>query len=711
MTRPKPLLIEIGCEEIPARMVDGATRDLARRVEAVLERAAIPRGAVSSWGGCRRVAARIAAVAARQPDREERLLGPPASVAFDKNGKPTRAAEGFAAKQGIDAAALELIDTDKGRYAGLNRKRPGLSLGEILARDLPAEIQAMTFPKMMRWGDGRWRWVRPVHWLVVLHGATALPLTLFGVESGAASRGHRFLGRAAVRLRGAGTYETALEKARVIVAAAERRTRLAAALQEAAAGLGGLAVDDPALLREAAHLVEWPAVVTGRFDPAYLDLPRELLITTLRYHQKCFSVQDSGGGLMAAFLAVSNMDADPEGHIRRGNEWVVGGRLEDARFFWEEDRKLPLGASGRDSQAGSHAEKLERVVFHAKAGNFADKARRVARLAGTIAAEAGLDESTCAAARDAARVAKADLVTGTVGEFPELQGQVGGLLLRAAGEAEAVAAAVYEHYAPAGPDDDLPSGPAGAVVSVADKLDTIHQLIRVGEAPTGSRDPFGLRRAGSGVFRILIHRRWPLSIDSLVRFVDGGDAVRDFLADRFRSFLLDGGWSANEIAAVLRPRVSRAEALGWPLHGIIARLDAIGTVREREDFALLADLTKRVDNILGKGGKTIEEALSRVGEHPPFEETEAASVKLRSMVEEHSTTLAELEERLQYPQVIDRMAEFVEPVEAFFADVLVLDPARPSATVSRWELLTRLRSVLTQCFDIRELAGQADRGE
>lgn len=700
MSERAPLLIEIGCEEIPARMIPSAASEVRSRLSRILEAAGLEPGAASSSWGSRRIAVRVEDVRGRQDDREERIVGPPAQVAIGADGKLTPAGEGFARKHGVSPDSLVTLETDKGPRVGFTRQVTGLGVGELLARELPSAVASISFPKTMRWGEGAFRWVRPVHWLVALHGKTVLSFSLFGIPSGKQSAGHRFRSSGPVEIDHPDRYAGALEDACVLIDPARRKEQIDAGLSTAAASLGGRVLADPGLLNEVSDLVEWPGVVEGRFDPGYLGLPRELLITTLRHHQKCFAVEDEKQSLLPAFLAVANTDQDPSGHVRRGNEWVVGGRLEDARFFWNEDRKSSLSA---------RATTLERVVFHGKLGSYADKARRTEKLVDALARRVGLDGAVGDAARSAAALCKNDLVTGTVGEFPELQGRAGGLLLAAEGEDEAIWRAVYEHYQPAGPDDPEPTSDAGGLVSIADKLDSIRQLIGVGEIPSGSRDPFGLRRAGSGVFRVLLARGWALSIEDLVDAAEGDDACREFLLDRVRNFLRDQGSTPNEILAVLRPRVEPAAAGSLTLPDIVARLTALRAVRERSDFAHLVDLTKRVDNILSKGGDEFRSALEQVGDSAAFEENHPAAINLWAMVEERASVIAEHEDRMRYAEIVQVLAGFVEPVERFFADVLVLDPKNPRATLHRREWLTKLKSVLTRCFDIRELAGQAER--
>ncbi|MCP3979941.1 MAG: glycine--tRNA ligase subunit beta [bacterium] len=690
----KPLLIEIGCEEIPARMIPAAASDFARRVPEVLRNAGLEFGDVRSWGGTRRLAVVVDAVVGRQEDRDEQLLGPPASVAFKEDGTPGPAAIGFARKQGIEPADLKRIETEKGAYVGLDRRVEGKTVGQVLAGALPAAVEGMWFPKTMRWGEGKHRWVRPVHWLLALHGEEALEIQLFGMRSSNATRGHRFKSSEAVVVASPAHYLDALREAYVVVDPDERRTRLVEQLKAGAGAIGGELVADDGLLDEVVDLVEWPGAVAGRFEADFLELPRELLVTTLRHHQKCFSVQSADGTLLAGFLAVSNTDGDPAGHIRRGNEWVVGGRLEDARFFWREDRKRTLDARSAD---------LAQVMFHAKAGSFADKARRMDGLARELATRLDMSEAEHERAGEAARLAKNDLVTGTVGEFPELQGQVGGLLLRADGGDDETAGAIYSHYKPTGPDDGLPPSGVGSVVAVADKLDSLSQLTRAGEVAKGSRDPFGLRRAAGGIFRIAIERSWPLSLEGLAGLVDGGGEFPQRFAALFENFLKDRGATVNEVRAVLRPEIAPAEFRSWHLFDVVARLEALRVVRTRDDFAHLVDLTKRVDNIIAKN----PEAAGSVADG--FEESEAAARRLDDDVEQRGPELARLSDEKQYDGVVEGLARFIEPVDTFFEQVLVIDAQNPDATRHRYALLTKLRDLLTRYFDVRELAGQADR--
>lgn len=692
-----PLLLEVGCEEIPARMIPSAVSELARRCEEILDRAGLAHGRVAAWGGSRRLAVRLDNVADRQEDREQLVVGPPAAVAFDSAGKATAAGLGFARKVGAPADRLTTIDNDKGTYAALRRTVSGRSIAEILADALPAAVAGMAFPKTMRWGEGEHRWVRPVHWLVALHGSEVLPLELFGIQAGRDSVGHRFLGRASVPILHPDDYAAVLESACVLVDPAERRKRLAAELERAAGEGGGRLIQDAALLDEVVDLVEWPGVVAGRIDPSFLDLPRELLVTTLRHHQKCFSVEGARGELRPAFLAVTNTNGDPSGHVRRGNEWVVSGRLEDARFFWKEDRRLTLAA---------RLPRLEGVAFHTKCGSYASKAERIANLAEKIARSIGLGEEDRDSVREASRLCKADLVTSLVGEFPELQGVIGGLLLEREGAPPAVARGVYEHYRPVGASDPIPDTVEGSVVAIADRLDTVAQLISAGERPTGSRDPLGLRRSANGIFRTVLGRSWSLSMQNLSELA--GDATVSFLLERLQAFFRDEGYTPKEISAVFQPRISDTAVFSWTLPDIKARLDAIKGVRGRDDFRQLVKLVERVDNIVVKNPQKF---LDIVGdcESLDYQESEIAALELERLLMQQRPVIDRYSHEHRYGDILTVLAKFVQPVDRFFQEVLVLDSANPAATSKRRELLVELKDILTRSFDIRELAGQADK--
>lgn len=693
-----PLLLEIGCEEIPARMIQSAAVDLCSRVAEILDTAGLTHGPATGWGGSRRLAVRVEGVADRQSDRDEQVLGPPAKAAFGPDGAPTGALIGFARKQGIDVALLAPLETERGIYAGFQRSVPGKPIEEVLQAAFPRAVEGMSFPKTMRWAEGSHRWVRPVHWLLALHGSRPLPLSLFGVSAEPASRGHRFLARGPVPVPSTDAYVQALEMARVVVHTGERRRRIEALLREAAAAEGGEVVEDGALLDEVADLVEWPGVVVGRFDRAFLDLPREILVTTLRHHQKAFSVR-AAEQLLPVFLSVANTDRDPKGHVRRGNEWVVGGRLTDARFFWEEDRRRTLRSRLPD---------LERVTFHQASGSYGKKTERVAARARALAAalaKHGVAVAEPADLDEAAALAKCDLVTALVGEFPELQGTVGGLLREAEGGAPRVAAAIADHYRPAGQADRIPATPLGCLLSVADKLDTIHVLVAAGERPKGAKDPFGLRRAATSILRILLESRWPLSLRALWAACGDDAPTRAYLAERLALFFQDRGFSGPEVRAVLEAKEGAAASDASPAD-LEARLLAVRGQRGSAELLLLAELTKRIANIGPQARKMISEWTDFVPE-AEWKDPVPSGARLADEVSAASVEVAALARADDYPAVVARLSALTPAVARFFEDVLVLDARDRNATHYRASLLGHLRSLLTSYFDLTQLAGEA----
>jgi glycyl-tRNA synthetase beta chain len=685
-------------------MIAAAGEDLRSRVLLVLDQAGVSHGDARSWGGARRLAVYVAAVASGLEGREEMVLGPPASAAFSADGQPTPAGSGFAKKQGIDPSELRKVETPKGVYAGYRRIVAGRSLEQLLAEALPASVASMSFPKTMRWGNGTHRWVRPVHWVVALHGGDVLDLQILGATAGRSSAGHRFLAPGPVVIEHPDRYVDALRDARVLVDPKERHAALLHALKQAAHTVQGELSEDDELLDELVQLVEWPGVVVGRFDPAFLDLPPEILVTTLKHHQKSFSVRGKNG-LLPAFLSVANTDRDPAGHVKRGNEWVVVGRLEDARFFWNEDRKRPLA---------SRLDDLKRVTFHKKLGSYEDKTRRVAGIAASIAQTLGPSVGDSATVKQAAHVLKADLVTGLVGEFPELQGLVGGLLLRAEGAPPTVAAAVAEHYKPVGPSDAIPQTNEACILSLADKLDTIAGLLGAGENPTGSRDPFGIRRAANGVLRIVLQKEWPLSVNDLCYFTrseESGPAspVFSFLMARLEDFFRDRGYTANEIASVAMADNGDKSPL-WSLEDIDARLQALREVRNDPEFALLVQLTARVANIGAKNADLLQRARDR-GDLPDLaRDPEGAAQALQSYVNKILPKLTRLAEQRSYLDIAMQLKSLAGPVDQFFKDALVIDESDLTRTHARLKALDRLQhDALTKYFDLRQLAGEADR--
>lgn len=697
------LVIEIGCEEIPSRMLAEAGHDLTRIVVGLLDRAGLAHGEAATFFTPRRLAVAVADVATATPEREEVLMGPPAAAAWDAQGQPTKAALGFAAKQGAGPGALERVSTPKGDYAAVRVKRGGEPAGSVLAEPFAAAVARMTFPKTMRWGERGERFVRPVHWLTALLGPQVLPFELFGIKAGRGTAGHRVLGSGVHTVNDAQSWERDLENAGVIVDPLFRRERLHRALSTAAQEAGGILVEDQELLDECAGIVEFPGAVAGRFDERFVrDLPAEVLVTCLRHHQKAFCVSGPAGTLLPAFVVAANRPDDPEGHVQRGNEWVVVGRLEDAVFFWQEDRKRRL-----EERRGA----LEGVVFQQDLGTFAAKTLRVIDLVQKIATTSGFPAASLPPLIRAAELARCDLVTGLVGEFPELQGVAGGLLAREDGESEEAVMAVTDLYRPSGAEDALPQTQAGRILGLADRLDTLAGCFAVGLAPSGSKDPFALRRAGSGVIRLALEEPevdLALACRSALIGFNGSDRgtdlsqktpeilplLNDFLFERFAALMEREGARYDELAAVRGLGVDQF----FPAD-LARRLEALAGFRESDDFLIVALAAKRVRNILAQAAER--------GEIVPAGEGEARLVRPeeKSLLEATSALEGDLRNLLKdgnYRAALARLAGLRNSLTLFFDKILVMDPDE-NLRRARLGLLVRIHTLAHSAADLSEL--------
>jgi len=700
------LLIEIGAEEIPARMLPGAAADLETAVLEVLDRAGLAHGASTRFWTPRRFALLVERVPSATPTKEELVLGPPAAAAWDGDGRPTRALEGFARKTGREVGEFTRHETPRGVYAGVLRVAGGETLGATLADGLPGAVSRMTFPKMMRWGDGSSRFVRPVHWLVVLHGGEVLPLALFGVTAGRSSRGHRVFGPGPFDIPSTGEWESTLERHGVVVDPRARRERLARTLAELARRHGGVLVEDPGLLEESADIVEYPGAQVGSFEPHFVrDLPAEVLGSCLRTHQKAFCVR-SDAGLLPLFAVAVNRPDDPEGHVRRGHEWVVSGRLEDALFFWNEDRRQPLVA---------RRPRLEGIVFQRELGSYAEKTVRVARLVGALGAMAGLDGSFQHTLVRAAELSRCDLTTGLVGEFPELQGIVGGLLARADGEPEELAGAVYDLYRPAGADDSLPNSPAGRVLGLADRLDTLAGGFTVGLTPSGSSDPFALRRAGTGAIRLALaepkidlasalaaaiggYREGETGPDLSAGSAETRERLTRFLLERFGAIAERDGARYDEIAAV-SAMVDPSGTTPFLPADLWRRLAALRSFRESDDFLALAAAAKRVRNILAQAAERGEPAVPGDDLAALFEPEE---VRLAEEIARAERELERAASSGEYDRALARVAQLRPVVDLFFDKILVMDKDA-GLRRARLGLLARVARATHGVVDMAEL--------
>jgi glycyl-tRNA synthetase beta chain len=576
-------LLEIGTEEIPDWMIQPALGQLRESFTKLIEENKL--GGQVAWAEAtpRRIALLAQGLTERQNDSEELVTGPPAAA-------PAGAVAGFARKQGVSVESLEKVSTPKGEYLAARRKIAGRATRDIFTTALPGLILGIYFPKTMYWtGKGGPRFIRPIRWIVALLGNEVVPFELAGVSSGNATNGHRRLGASNVPVTIA-NYEETLAKNFVLLRADDRRRRIQEGIQALLAGRGLQVKTDAELVETLVFITEYPTPILGEFDPSYLALPEEVLVTVMRHHQKYFSVENTDGTLAPHFIAVMNTAGDAEGLVRRGNERVLRARFNDARFFWDVDQHKTLAARVPD---------LEHVTFQAKLGSYLAKTQRTMTLVG----ELGGDD----VAVRAVELSKCDLTTELVKEFTELQGVVGGLYARAQGEPEAVARAIYEHYKPVSMEDSIPTTPAGRLVSLADKLDTLRGCFGIGMVPSGSSDPFALRRAAQGVVKILVEGNLALPLAQLT----GQDAqLAEFFRDRIDYYFREvRGYPYDEVRAVM--------AAGFTnLPELERRLEALHIVRPTEDFEPVAASFKRIKNILRQAGfpeGSVDESLLEAG--------------------------------------------------------------------------------------------------
>ena len=744
----RELLIEIGVEEMPASWLPGLTAQLTDVTTAQLKAARLDvDGPVESWTTPRRLSVRVARVAERQTDFEEVVNGPPAATRSGTDGQPTPAASGFAKKHGVEVADLEEIETPKGRYLAVRKRQRGKAAVDALPDVLHGLLRGLAFPKTMNWdawledGRGEFRFGRPVRWLLFLFGGRVVPYDIRRTESaqsplvqdvrsGAMTYGHRFLttsGRAgrAVKVKTFDDYKSRLMEHFVMLERADRRDRIARELDLHASRLGGrvhrTTAGQPGLLDEVPDLVEWPSVIAGVFPPEFLSLPDEVLTTTMIHHQHYFPVVDEHGKLKAAFLAVTNIEVERPELVSRNAERVLTARLRDAQFFWNADRKVPLA---------NRIERLDTILFHKALGSYKAKAERVERLAEWIAREALGAPQHAAQAALAGRLAKADLATDMVREFTELQGTMGGIYAREEGQPEAVWKAIYHQYLPVAIEADAPPtrqqlGEAAvtwAAVSLADKLDTLAGLFAAGERPTGSRDPYGLRRQAHGLFRILVDL--PALTGLTVRPTIG--ALLDRALEPFAA-APGADAAAAPLDAFLRERLSHLlEGRGYDVRNVRAVLHASDTVRgvspldaRRKlevlpeytgtvEFQQLATAFKRVKNIARELPEADFTAAERGG--PPLAGAlkEPAELALLAEFERRRPVIEQvLESGDGYRQAFAEAAGFGPFVDRFFTDVFVM-VEEPALRQARLRLMTSLARLILRLADISEIVPQSE---
>ncbi|MGB7282417.1 MAG: glycine--tRNA ligase subunit beta [Candidatus Acidiferrum sp.] len=703
------VLLEVGCEEIPAGMLPRAEEDLRANLEKLLAAENLSDGViVETFSAPRRLVAHVRGLREKQADVLNEVTGPPKSVAYDAVGEPTRAAHSFAEKQGLPLKELYFVKTPKGEYLAAKQVKRGRTAEQILSEMLPRVIHDLSWPRSMTWTgiDGA-RFIRPIRWIVAVVNGKPLKFSFAGVAAGDTTFGHRFLGKGPLRVRDFADYEKKLRANGVTVRPAERREKISKEL-EAHAKRGGYRVhEDAELLRLVTYLNECPSVLEGGFDPEYLALPDEILITVMRGHQKYFAVEKRNGEVAPHFLAVINLPKDPKGLVRAGHERVLRARLADAQFFWEADQKCRLA---------DYLPKLERVTYESRLGSYRDKVERVRAIARWLTEQwfnSGLLQAHVAEADRAAELCKCDLATEMVREFTELQGIVGGLYARAQGEPDDVADAIYDHHRPVGIADPIPRNLTGCAVALADKLDSIVGCFAVGLIPTGSSDPYALRRSALGVVKIILERKIPVSLSLAVGAAtkalltnppkkgvgpEQETQVLDFLLDRAKFILREREkFGYDEVNAVFRAGVD-------DLVDAQKRLVALKAIRKSKNFEPLAVSFKRIRNILEKSNfKREEEGAIQTDLFESGAERELFAA-MRT-----AASKVQAEKRAgRYQVALEVIAGLRKAVDDFFEGVMVM-AENEAVRKNRLALLSEILKEFTTIADFSELGGEERR--
>jgi glycyl-tRNA synthetase beta chain len=700
------LLLEVGCEEIPAGMLPKAEEELRVNVEKSLAAEDLGAGAmVQTFSTPRRVAVWMRGLPAKQDNVELEVTGPPKSVAYDAVGAPTRAALSFAEKQRVHVNSLYLVQTPKGEYLAAKQTKVGRTAEQILGVALPRAIHDLTWPRSMTWtgADGP-RFIRPIRWVVAVLDGKPLKLSVAGIAATNLTRGHRFLGSAAIRVNGFSDYEKKLHANGVIIRSARRREKIGREL-EALAKRGSHRIhEDADLLRLVTYLNEFPTAIQGDFDPAFLNLPDEILVTVMRDHQKYFALEKKNGELAPHFLAIINSNCDPKGIIRAGHERVLRARFADARFFWEADQKCRLA---------DYLPKLDRVTYESRLGSYRDKVERLRDVARWLVEQwfnLGMPQAHVAEADRAAELAKCDLATEMVREFPELQGVVGGLYARAQGEPDEISDAVYDHYRPVGLDDPIPRNLTGCAVALADKFDSVVGCLAVGVVPTGSSDPYALRRASLGIVKIILERKLPISLSLAIEAAtkallthkprrgvapEQENKILDFILDRARFvFREKEHFGYDEVSAVFRAGAD-------DLVDVQKRLLALRAIRKSKNFEPLAVSFKRIRKILEKAGvvagqdrRVNPELFESGAERELHAATHAAAAKVQSF-----------KRAGKYQEALEVIAGLRPAVDKFFDGVMVM-AEKEAVRNNRLALLAQLLAEFTTIADFSEIGGE-----
>ena len=709
MSAARDFLVEIGTEELPPKSLLALSAAFADGVEKGLREAGLAFAAVERFATPRRLAVRVRRLAGQQPERPLEKRGPPVKAAFDAGGAPTQAALAFARGCGVEVAALERLDTPKGQWLVYRGVEPGARTVDLLPAIVIAALDGLPIARRMRWGAGEAQFVRPVHWVVMLYGRDVVPVEILGVPSSNLTYGHRFMAPKAIRLAAPSAYVAQLRKrGRVLADVNERREAIRQGVQAAAERIGGAAVMSESLLDEVTGLVEWPVPLAGRFDARFLELPPEVPIATMQDHQRYFPVCDLRGELLPWFVTVSNIESRDPSQVVAGNERVVRPRLSDAAFFYRTDRQRRLD---------SRVEELRRVTFQTQLGSLHQKAERVRTLARTVAQSIGGD---AALADRAAVLCKCDLLTNLVGEFPELQGLMGRYYAQHDGEYAEVAEALREQYLPRFAGDELPRTRTGMALSIADRLDTIAGIYATGQKPSGTRDPFGVRRAALGLLRTSIERALDLDLRELIgRAVAAAradmatvvaaqgkalppadaaalcDEVYDYVVERLRAYYVEGG-AGLDVSAGMFDAVLATRPVS-PLD-FDARLRALVRFLQLPDAASLAAANKRIANILRKAAEPVGESVDAEHLVDPAEQI---------LAEQVTAIAREVEPRFaarDYAPALQQLAALRPAVDAFFDSVMVMAEDATLRT-NRLALLKRMRGLFMRAADLSRLPG------
>jgi glycyl-tRNA synthetase beta chain len=676
----KPLLLEIGTEEIPARFLPHGMNSLKSVLTKLLRSASIRFGDIQVFATPRRLAVCIQEVSEKQEGRHIEILGPSRKIAFDETGQPTKAAIGFAKTHNVETKNLKIVTTERGEYVAAALEERGRKTQDVLKDLIPKAVISLQFPKSMRWGNGTIRFARPIQWVAALFGAEIIDFELDGLKSGNTTRGHRFLSPEPLHIKDPVQYSELLANHYVIVNSDERKKIILAEMTKIESAMSVKVREDNELLDTVSFLVEYPTVILGSFDADYLSLPKQLLITTMKSHQKYFSVEDKNGELLPYFIVISNTKPENNEMIKKGAERVLKARLEDARFYYREDQKIPFG---------EYIKRLKNVTFQETLGSLHDKIKRIAYFCSYCADTLDIDNTD--KLLRAAELSKADLVTGIVREFPELQGYMGMIYARNSGEDEEVASAIYEHYLPRFSGDTLPSSTTSTLISLADKMDNIASFFHLGIIPTGSEDPFALRRQATGVIIILQHSDFNLSLDDLIdKALQGVESfppttnklrtsMLNFFKQRLEWILLEEGYRNDLVNSVLASGI-------YNIKEIKNRVKILSSISNSPEFPELLTAAKRVYNI-----------LSRV---------KTGSLKTQLLTSSHEKKLYasfhHAEKRLQKNNY-EVLFELKEPINVFFDNVMVMDKDQ-NIRENRLALLSSIKNLFDFLGDFSKIS-------